>query len=124
MYVVRATTIKGLGRILADGGGRTLYLYTPDHQGPSVCVRVCATAWPPLLLPRGVTRPRAGHGISAALLGTVRRPGGALQVTYNKWPLYLYRDDDAPGQATGQAEAMGLWYVVSVTGAVDRGVTS
>jgi predicted lipoprotein with Yx(FWY)xxD motif len=124
VYEVEATTIPGLGRILADGSGRTLYLYTPDRQGPSVCARVCATAWPPLVLPRGVRRPVAGRGIDAALLGTVRRPGGALQVTYDKWPLYLYRNDEAPGQATGQAESMGLWYVVSVTGAIDRGTPS
>ncbi len=120
-YEVRATTIGGLGKILADGAGLTLYMYAPDHRGPSTCSGVCATSWPPLLLPRGVTRPMAGPGISAALLGTTRRADGALQVTYNKWPLYLWQGDDAPGQATGQADDMGLWYVLSVTGSIDRG---
>jgi predicted lipoprotein with Yx(FWY)xxD motif len=123
-YAVRATTIRGLGRILADGAGRTLYLYTPDHQGRSVCSSVCLIAWPPLVLPKGVTKPVAGPGIDPALLGTDRRSDGELQVTYDKWPLYLYRNDFAPGQANGQAESMGLWWVVSVSGAVDRGVAS
>lgn len=120
-YEVRATTIGGLGKILADGAGFTLYMYAPDHRGPSTCSRVCADAWPPLLLPKGVVRPVAGPGINPALLGTAKRADGALQVTYNKWPLYLWQGDGAPGQATGQADDMGLWYVLSVTGSVDHG---
>ena len=55
-----------------------------------------------------------------ALLGTVPRAGGVLQVTYNRWPLYLWQGDVAPGQATGQAEGMGAWYTMSVSGTVDR----
>lgn len=43
-----------------------------------------------------------------------------LQVTYNRWPLYLWQADLAPGQATGQAEDMGAWYTMSVSGSVDR----
>jgi predicted lipoprotein with Yx(FWY)xxD motif len=120
-YDLEARTIPGLGRVVTDGQGFTLYMYAPDHRGVSRCYQVCASQWPPLVLPRGVTRPRAGPGIRAALLGTVRRSGGALQVTYNRWPLYLWQGDGAPGEATGQADDMGLWYTLSVTGAVDEG---
>jgi predicted lipoprotein with Yx(FWY)xxD motif len=119
-YEVRAGVVAGLGEIITDGRGFTLYMYAPDHQGPSRCTGVCAQQWPPLVLPHGVNRPRAGPGIKAALLGTVRRPDGQFQETYNGWPLYLWIGDSAPGQATGQADDMGLWYVMSVTGAVDR----
>jgi predicted lipoprotein with Yx(FWY)xxD motif len=124
VYEVRATVIKGLGTILADGAGMTLYMYAPDRQGSSTCFSVCLTAWPALLLPKSVTKPVAGPGIDPALLGTVRRPGGGLQVTYDKWPLYLYHNDFAQGQANGQAESMGLWWVLSVSGAVDRNVAA
>jgi predicted lipoprotein with Yx(FWY)xxD motif len=120
-YRLQARTIAGLGKIVADGKGFTLYMYTPDHQGTSRCTGFCAHQWPPLVLPSGVHKPAAGPGVAAALLGTVRRPDGRLQVTYNGWPLYLWMGDTAPGQATGQADDMGLWYAVSVTGAVDRG---
>jgi predicted lipoprotein with Yx(FWY)xxD motif len=120
-YEVLARTVPGLGEIVTDGDGRTLYMYAPDHQGPSVCSGFCAQQWPPLVLPRGVTRPKAGPGVRASLLGTVRRANGQLQETYGGWPLYLWIGDTAPGQATGQADDMGLWYVLSVTGAVDRG---
>ena len=119
-YEVRSGFVRGLGQIVTDGRGFTLYIYVPDHQGPSVCTEVCATQWPPLVLPRGVRRPLAGPGVNPALLGTTRRVGGALQVTYNRWPLYLWLGDSAPGQATGQAESMGLWYTLSVSGSVDR----
>ncbi len=120
VYVVQASKVPGLGTIIADGRGFSLYMYTPDHRGPSRCSGFCARQWPPLLLPRGVARPKAGPGVRAALLGTVRRSDGRLQVTYNRWPLYLWQGDTAPGEATGQADDMGLWYVLSVSGAVDR----
>jgi predicted lipoprotein with Yx(FWY)xxD motif len=120
-YQVQARTIDGLGTVITDGKGFTLYMYAPDHQGPSRCTGFCAQQWPPLLLPSGVDKPVASPGVVATLLGTVRRPNGQLQVTYNGWPLYLWIGDSAPGQATGQADDMGLWYVLSVTGAVDKG---
>jgi len=119
-WQVRVGQVRGLGTILTDGHGFTLYIYQPDHQGPSVCTGVCAVQWPPLDLPHGVSRPVAGPGVNPALLGTAPRAGGVLQVTYNRWPLYLYQDDTAPGQATGQAEDMGAWYTMSVSGNVDR----
>jgi len=120
VWEVRSGVVRGLGEIVIDGHGFTLYIYVPDHQGPSVCAGVCAVQWPPLVLPPGVSRPMAGPGVNPALLGTVRRAGGLLQVTYNRWPLYLWEGDFAPGMATGQAEAMGLWYTMSVSGNVDR----
>lgn len=120
-YELEARSIPGLGRVVTDGNGFTLYLYAPDHRGTSKCSGFCAQQWPPLVLPHGMTRPSAGPGIDKALLGTVKRGNGTLQETYNGWPLYLWQGDTAPGQATGQADDMGLWYVLSVTGAVDRG---
>ena len=111
--------MPGLGTVLVDGQGRTLYLFEPDMQsGGSTCYGSCARAWPPLLLPAGVSAPLAGTGVSAGLLGTTHRTGGTVQVTYNKWPLYLWIGDTRPGQATGQALANdgGLWYVVSPSG--------
>jgi len=120
-YEVLARTIPGLGEIITDGKGFTLYMYAPDHRGASQCYGFCAQQWPPLLLPHGVSQATAGPGVHKALLGTVRRSNGMLQATYNGWPLYLWQGDAAPGQATGQAYDMGLWYVLSVTGAVDKG---
>jgi len=119
-YQIHARTVPGAGRVLADGHGYTLYIYVPDHRGRSRCYGLCAQAWPPLTLPAGVGRPVAGPGVRTALLGTVRRADGARQVTYNGWPLYLYESDREPGQATGQAEDMGLWWLLSAGGTVDK----
>ena len=49
-----------------------------------------------------------------------RNPAGGRVVTYNKWPLYTYIGDTAPGQAKGQALNLngGLWYVLSPSGKV------
>lgn len=118
-YEVQVATFPGAGRALVDGAGYTLYIYVFDHRGRSTCTAACAVAWPPLLLPRGVTRPVAGPGAKAALLGTTRRGNGSLQVTYNRWPLYQFRNDNR-GQATGQGEGMGAWYLISPDGAVNR----
>lgn len=119
---VRAATVPGLGKILVDAAGYTLYIYTPDRAGPSTCSGLCARHWPPAVLPSGVARPTAGRGVRASLLGTDRRAGGARQITYDGWPLYTYEDDTAPGDVTGQGANMGLWYTMSVSGAVDRAV--
>ena len=51
--------------------------------------------------------------------GRARRKNGSSQVTYNRWPLYLYIGDGR-GQVTGQAEDMGSWYLLSTSGAIDR----
>ena len=118
-WEVRSGVVRGLGTIVTDSRGFTLYIYVPDRQGPSVCTGVCAVQWPPLAMPRGIRRPVAGPGVNPALLGTTQRAGGVLQVTYNRWPLYLWQGDLAPGQAAGQAEDMGAWYTLSVGGSVD-----
>jgi predicted lipoprotein with Yx(FWY)xxD motif len=121
--MVQAATVGGLGKILVDGKGITLYMFTLDHRGqPSVCYQFCAVEWPPLTLPSGVTKPIAGPGIKASLLGTTRRSNGQLQVTYDGWPLYLWYGDTVPGSTSGQAlaNAGGLWYVLRPSGQIVR----
>ena len=121
-YEVRATNVADLGNALVDGRGYTLYLFEPDQAGRSRCFGPCATAWPPLLLPRGVSAPDPGPGIRPSLLGTVVRPGGLHQVTYNGWPLYLWQGDARPGDATGEGvdNMGGRWFAVSPDGSALR----
>jgi predicted lipoprotein with Yx(FWY)xxD motif len=116
---VRVIAVPGLGRILQDNAGYVLYIFLPDNRGPSVCLTVCAEQWPPLVLPPTRREPTAGPGVEDKLLGTTRRPDGALQVTYNGWPLYTYIGDTA-GVVTGQGESMGAWYAISTDGVIDR----
>jgi predicted lipoprotein with Yx(FWY)xxD motif len=119
VYEVKVGQVAGLGAVLVDGQGLTLYLYSTDRQGsPSRCYSICAIQWPPLVLPAGVSRPIAGPGIQSTLLSTAPRSDGTRQITYNGWPLYLWPPDRAPGKATGQAltNAGGLWYVLDPAG--------
>ena len=73
----------GLGKVLVDGRGHTLYLFAKDRRGKSSCTGKCAGFWPPLI---AAGKPRAAAGAKASLLGTTKRPDGRLQVTYNHHP--------------------------------------
>ena len=108
------------GRMLFDGRGRALYLFTREAgSSMSRCYGECATAWPPFFT-RG--KPRAGSGARLSLLGTTRRRDGRTQVTYRGQPLYYYVSDRKPGQITCQnvAEFGGTWLVVSPGGQAIR----
>ncbi len=107
------------GRILFDGRGFVLYAFTRDPRGKSVCDGACAKAWPPFVVK---TRPRAAGGVKAQLLGTRKRAGGQLQVTYAGRPLYYYVGDRNPGKVLCQnvREFGGLWLVIRSTGTLVR----
>jgi predicted lipoprotein with Yx(FWY)xxD motif len=111
-----AVAKTGLGRILVDGRGRTLYLFEKDQHGKSACTGKCAGFWPPLLTS---ARPLPGAGAKASLLGTTKRPDGRLQVTYNHHPLYTFVKDTRKGQTNGEElDVFGAeWYAVSAAGA-------
>ncbi|MGH9029404.1 MAG: COG4315 family predicted lipoprotein [Acidimicrobiales bacterium] len=118
-YEVTTGQVGGLGTILVNGKGYTLYVYAPDaHSSRSTCTGVCAVAWPPVLVPKGVARAIAGRGVDSTLLGVTRRANGTNQVTYAGWPLYRWVNDTSPGDATGQNlfNLGGKWYVVSPDG--------
>jgi len=104
-----------LGRILVDARGRSLYLFEADKGRRSSCYGACAVAWPPLVT---TGKPRAGAGTKASLLGTTKRKGGALQVTYRGHPLYFFVQDRRAGQTTGEGidGFGGEWYVLSAAG--------
>jgi predicted lipoprotein with Yx(FWY)xxD motif len=106
---------SGLGRILVDSTGRTLYLFKADSGNNSACSGACATAWPPLLV---TGKPAAGTGLTASKLGTITRSDGTRQVTYNGHPLYLFVMDHKSGDVTGQGvTAFGAaWFAVSPAG--------
>jgi predicted lipoprotein with Yx(FWY)xxD motif len=105
----------GLGKILVDSQGRTLYLFQKDSGTKSACSGACASAWPPL---RASGKPTVGGGAKASLVGTTPRSDGKPQVTYNGHPLYGYQGDSNAGDTNGQGITGfgGPWYVLSATG--------
>jgi predicted lipoprotein with Yx(FWY)xxD motif len=116
-----ATT--GLGKVLVDSQGRTIYLFKKDSGTRSACSGACASAWPPV---RANGKPTVGGGANASLVGTTMRSDGMPQVTYNGHPLYLYQGDQKPGDTTGQGSTGfgAAWWALSQAGSEVTGQAS
>jgi predicted lipoprotein with Yx(FWY)xxD motif len=116
---VSARSVPGLGLVLVNSAGRTLYMFVPDKRKAVTCFLVCAKIWPPLKLPAGAKLAAAG-GVKGALLSSDADKAGGRVVTYNGWPLYTYLGDSKAGVAAGQALNVngGLWYVLTPAGAL------
>lgn len=68
-----------------------VYTFSRDSDRKSACTEQCAQDWPPVLTSG---RPEAiGYAVDQHALGTIVRPDGTHQVTYNGKPLYLYKGD-------------------------------
>jgi predicted lipoprotein with Yx(FWY)xxD motif len=106
------TTINGTA-VVTNSKGRTLYWFVPDTSTTSKCTGSCATFWPPVT---GTVT--AGTGVTGTL-GTITRPDGTTQATYDGHPLYTYVGDSAAGQAKGNGLNLsgGVWYEMTVSGA-------
>jgi predicted lipoprotein with Yx(FWY)xxD motif len=106
---------SGLGSILVDSQGRTLYLFTKDTGTQSECTGACASSWPPLV---ETGKPTVGSGADASMVGTTMRSDGTSQVTYNGHPLYLFSGDQQAGTTNGEGlTAFGAsWFAVSPAG--------
>jgi predicted lipoprotein with Yx(FWY)xxD motif len=100
--------------------GQTLYMLTSEKGGKISCTQAngCTQAWPETLVTNGATTAKAGSGVQASLLGTVKDTSGNLEVTYNHWPLYTFSGDSGPGVAKGQGLTSfgGTWYVLNGSG--------
>jgi predicted lipoprotein with Yx(FWY)xxD motif len=118
---ISTRTLPKLGTVLVNSKGLTLYMFVPDKQKRVTCTGACAAVWPPVKLAKG-SKTTASGKVKARLLGSDANPSGGRVVTYNRWPLYTYVGDTAPGQAKGQALNLngGLWYVLNPAGKVIR----
>jgi predicted lipoprotein with Yx(FWY)xxD motif len=117
---ISAKSVPGVGTVLVNGQGQTLYMLTSEKGGKITCTQAngCTQAWPETLVTNGATAARAGSGVQASLLGTVKDASGNLEVTYNHWPLYTFSGDSGSGVAKGQGLTSfgGTWYVLSGSG--------
>jgi predicted lipoprotein with Yx(FWY)xxD motif len=106
----------GLGDVLVDRQGRTLYLFERDSGTMSACTGACAVNWPPLRV-RGTAL--VGGGARSSNVGRTARPDGISQLTYNGHPLYTFVNDKKPGDTNGEGINAfgGSWFAVSPAGA-------
>lgn len=119
-YTLSVANVSGLGNVLVNGDGRTIYMLTSEQGGKITCTdgNGCTKVWPDTELPSGVTAGVAGNGVNSSLLSTVKSADGHLYVTYNSWPLYTYAGDSGPMQSHGQGIQSfgGTWYALDASG--------
>jgi predicted lipoprotein with Yx(FWY)xxD motif len=108
---------SSLGKILTNGRGFTVYMFSRDARNKDRCVTTsgCKQVWP-FASTHG--KPTAAGGVKASLLGTIKLPGGVQQVTYAGHPLYMYSGDSGPAQTdyVGARQFGGVWHAVSAAG--------
>jgi predicted lipoprotein with Yx(FWY)xxD motif len=98
--VIAARRLQGVGMVLVDAAGMTVYSPQQEAKGKIHCVGSCLSFWFPVTVSSADVA-RHASGVSG-VLGTVRRPDdGKLQLTYDGRPLYTFRLDTAPGQDHG-----------------------
>lgn len=126
--MVRVAEVSGLGRVLVNAQGRTLYTLSSEHGGELTCTAAsgCLTYWPELDLGSGSKHPSAGSGVQAAMLGTIAGADGRRLVTYSGWPLYTYSGDTGAGQSRGEGQVSygGTWWAVSAAGTPVKATSS
>jgi len=117
--VISATTVDGVGTVLVNGDGRTLYILSSEKGNKVTCTdgNGCTKVWPDSELPKGVTHAIAGTGVQPSLLGVAKR-GDDLYVSYATYPLYTYVGDTGPGQVNGKGIVSfgGTWGPITPAG--------
>ncbi len=113
VLAARTGVVTGLGAVLTNAAGRTLYRFDGDTAQPPVssCDGGCAQSWPPVLVEGSAPRVK---GVDPALLGTVTRTDGKKQLTVAGWPQYTFKDDGKPGEAKGVT--VPKWFATAVDG--------
>jgi predicted lipoprotein with Yx(FWY)xxD motif len=96
------------GPILATPKRQALYYWNVEKRagGRIRCTGACAKAWPPLYAKGAV--PGKIRGITGTF-GTVRRPDGRRQVTYNGLAVYTYAHE---GPTQVLCNNVDGWFVV------------
>jgi Uncharacterized protein conserved in bacteria len=119
---VKAAHNATYASLLVSSSGMTLYHLTSEKPGSIACTGKCATFWPPLVLSVNA-KAKAGSGVTASKLGTIKRPDGHTQVTLNGIALYRYSLDKKAGDVKGQG-VEGIWYAVTPAGTLAKAGTT
>jgi predicted lipoprotein with Yx(FWY)xxD motif len=111
--MLMAKAMKGMGNVVTDDKGMTLYRYDMDQATPSMsmCTGDCAKTWMPIMAQDSVQT----MGVEKSLLGSVARSDGMKQLTLGGWPLYRYMGDTKAGQMNGQGKDK-MWFAVTPSG--------
>lgn len=109
-----AADVGGLGKVVTNSAGKTLYRYEKDTAQPSTstCDGQCKAMWPPAVAGMGQA---TVEGVDQSLVSMMTRKDGTMQLTLAGWPLYTFAKDTAPGQAHGQ-DMNHTWFAATPDG--------
>lgn len=115
-YTVGIKYDMDLGSYLVNGIGMTLYYHEGDSPGTSELTSY--DDWTPFWVEGEIKE--VGRGLNSGDFSTIKTDDGdKKQVTYKDWPLYLYDEDEDPGDINGNGENSGVginkMYVVDPT---------
>jgi predicted lipoprotein with Yx(FWY)xxD motif len=107
--VVKEAHNSSLGStVLTANNGLTLYSLSVEKNGRFICTGSCLKDWHPLVVAAGV-KPSG-----PVALGTVKRPDGRRQVTFEGRPLYTFDSDSKKGDANGEGiKDVGTWHAAT-----------
>ena len=97
-------TDSSMGKIYTDAKGMTLYVFDKDEPGKSNCYDQCAVNWPPYLA--------AADAVPEGEWTIIDRTDGTKQWAYDGKPVYLFIQDKAAGDLTGEGKADNTWHVL------------
>ena len=96
------------GAIIATQGHLALYTWNKEKDKKVHCTGACATTWPPLTIAAHTMVEKHIAGVMGTF-GTIVRPDGKTQVTWDGRPLYTFHGD-TPTKIL--CNGVGGWYVV------------
>jgi predicted lipoprotein with Yx(FWY)xxD motif len=118
--IVAVRDLPGIGAVLVDRSGDTLYSPQQEADGKILCTGSCLSFWLPVRVSAGATLGAPGN--VTGKLGTIHLSGGTAQLTINGRPLYTFRLDQAAGQAHGNdyTDHFGAlsftWHAITTSG--------
>ena len=97
--------VKTANGMMVSTSGMTLYTFDNDAagSGKSACNGGCAALWPPVMAD-AAAKPEGDMTI-------ITRDDGGKQWAYKGKPVYMYKPDAKPGDATGD-NFRNVWHVI------------
>lgn len=120
---VSVSDVDGVGNVLVDSKGDALYMSEQEAGGMVLCTDGCTAFWKPLLV-QGSGTPAGASSVDGKL-GTVERPDGVHQITFDGAPLYRFTEGSDHGVVSGDGFADSFdgrqftWHVARPGGATE-----
>jgi predicted lipoprotein with Yx(FWY)xxD motif len=105
-HTIKLADNSALGKILTDKDGRTLYFFSKDTKGLSVCSGNCEAIWPVFFTDIDTVP----DGLLKTDFSTITRTDGSKQTVYKGFPLYYFHQDAQLGDTKGE-KVNNVWFV-------------